>query len=247
MKKYASFLICFHEAHTDIYLSGIPLAVVHGDDVSPCFLSGANGEKRQINLGAIPDCPFSSVEELHEAVVDTLSKFSKTNFEDAPRAAGIRNMNKHRKTYLEWLAEKKRPVLPNIPLLTEEEFQKEYERRKSPLYGLESIHGLMPPAGLSSTYLIHRNGKTYEFEKAISMGVFLDGSSPIELLPKGDEWIFPEAHGCPRVRDQESMDRAIKWIEEDWPRKKEEYREHDIRKFFLNGCWGKALKAFYRM
>lgn len=84
MKKYASFLICFHEAHTDIYLSGIPLAVVHGDDVSPCFLSGANGEKRQINLGAIPDCPFSSVEELHEAVVDTLSKFSKTNFEDAP-------------------------------------------------------------------------------------------------------------------------------------------------------------------
>ena len=83
MKKYASFLICFHEKHIDLYLSGIPLAVIREGSVELCFLSGANGEKRQINLSAIPDCPFESADELREAVVDAVSKFSNTNLANA--------------------------------------------------------------------------------------------------------------------------------------------------------------------
>lgn len=71
-----SFLLCFHGDALDAYISGVPLASIRGNEVTPHFLKDADGNPRSIELGQITNCPFTSRDELRERLVEIVTMLS---------------------------------------------------------------------------------------------------------------------------------------------------------------------------
>jgi hypothetical protein len=63
MKQYTSFLVCFHEKQTNIYISGVPLATIHNGTV----------ELYKVNPLLLPESQFKTVEELSNALSDVIN------------------------------------------------------------------------------------------------------------------------------------------------------------------------------
>lgn len=68
MNKYSSFLVCFHENHSDFYLNGLSLGIVKSNEVE---LSKANP------FSVTEYKKFSSISELRVKLNEELDKLEK--------------------------------------------------------------------------------------------------------------------------------------------------------------------------
>jgi hypothetical protein len=61
-KPYTSVLLCFHEGHTDIFVNGLPLAIVKGEAV----------EFAKVDPLKATGSRFADVDEMHMEVCNAL-------------------------------------------------------------------------------------------------------------------------------------------------------------------------------
>lgn len=66
-QKYTSFLVCFHPNHSDLYINGIPLAIVKGGVV----------ELNKVNPLMLPDCAFNDIATLRDMLNHVLGETEK--------------------------------------------------------------------------------------------------------------------------------------------------------------------------
>lgn len=70
---YHSFLLCFHEKHTDAYFNGLPLGKIEGETFRGHEFSYAGSDaKRPMNFGEIRGCPYPNNEAMREAIVKAI-------------------------------------------------------------------------------------------------------------------------------------------------------------------------------
>ena len=60
--KYTSLLVCFHPNHSDLYINGVPLAIVKGGAV----------ELNKVNPLIFPESNFKNVADLKLALCEVL-------------------------------------------------------------------------------------------------------------------------------------------------------------------------------
>lgn len=72
-RPYYSYLVCFHQDHTDIFLCGQPVGVIRDGSFHLHQIVTLSGNTRPVNLGDFTNlvngkCPFNTVAELVEDV-----------------------------------------------------------------------------------------------------------------------------------------------------------------------------------
>lgn len=71
--KYFSFLICFHEKHADIFLSGTPIGVIRDGQFRLHQIITPSGNLRDTTMRDLQNlvvggCPFATLDELKDHV-----------------------------------------------------------------------------------------------------------------------------------------------------------------------------------
>lgn len=76
--KYFSFLICFHEGHSDVFLSGYPVGVIRDGQFKLNQIITPSGNLRDTTMRdlqsiVVGGCPFSTMDELKDHVNRTIA------------------------------------------------------------------------------------------------------------------------------------------------------------------------------